>query len=118
MALCDDCVVKGYSKEICNMHLKHVASVNKKNKNKAKEKIQEKAQKKEFLIGNRAVKAALYGGASMLGVTFVIASAPVLGFGIIAHTIGIKVSAGILGGAVGSLKKECRPINNSVHKTM
>lgn len=100
MDMCNDCEFKGYSDELCEMHINHVASINKKNPEKAKEK----AKEKEDLEGGKIVKAALYGGTCVLGATLAVASAPVLGFGLIANAIAIKVSAGVVGSAVGALK--------------
>ncbi|MBF0298674.1 MAG: hypothetical protein HQK51_08140 [Oligoflexia bacterium] len=100
MNICDECEIKGYSEELCEMHLNHMAALIKKNPEKAKEK----AKEKEELEGGKVVKAALYGGTCVLGATLAVASAPVLGFGLIAHAVAVKVSAGVLGGAVATLK--------------
>ncbi|MBF0299500.1 MAG: hypothetical protein HQK51_12315 [Oligoflexia bacterium] len=99
MSLCDDCEYVGYSEELCDMHLKHIASVNKKKRSKSQLTLASK-----HLIKRKAVKAALYGGTCVLGTTLVIASAPLLGMSAIAHAVAIQVSAGMLGSAVGALK--------------
>ncbi|MBF0314633.1 MAG: hypothetical protein HQK50_09770 [Oligoflexia bacterium] len=104
MSICDDCEFKGYSPELCKMHLRHIAEVNKKQKKKplAKNKVLSKSKKTD----DQVVKCALYGGTGVLGATLAVAAAPVLGVGTIAGVGAIKIAAGVLGATVGFFKSK------------
>ncbi|MBF0205524.1 MAG: hypothetical protein HQK53_01410 [Oligoflexia bacterium] len=120
MNICDDCEIRGYSSELCKMHLKHLAELKKKEKRKGKKKGEGEGEgegkRKSSLeakklykqsADRKEVKSALYGGGCVLGTTLALTAAPLLGIPAVASAamVAVKISAATVGGAVGLLKK-------------
>ncbi len=92
---CTNCEFRGYNPDICALHLKHLEKVGPCEGHVSKLTV---AKERATHWG---MKTAVGAGMGALAVTTSTALLPLMGVAVLAHSVAVQVSAGILGYGAG-----------------